>query len=260
LTSLPLRRQKAWGYTVVEMQDSISIEDTIESLRLRIEAVAQRAGRKASEIELMAVTKFQPVEAVRAAYTAGIRIFGENRVQEASTKFGGNLRSELPDARLDMIGQLQRNKINKALEVFDSIQSIGSMDILDAVLERFGAGRNLLHLYLELHTGEDTKSGFPDLDGLLRAVERFLEKTSPGGKARLRGLMTMAPFTDDHSAQRRAFRSLAGAAEAIRSRFSIEGFGDLSMGMSSDFEVAIEEGATMIRIGTAIFGSRGNTP
>ena len=217
---------------------------------------ARRAGRQASDIELMAVTKFQPPEAVLLAYAAGIRLFGENRVQEAVSKFGEGKRSKIPGSRIDMIGQLQRNKINRALETFDSIQSIGSIELLDAVLERAKGREQSLHLYLELHTGEDTKSGFGGIDELLRAVEHFLERPGSDGQAELKGLMTMAPLTGERSVQRKAFRSLAEAGTAVRSRFGIEGFRELSMGMSSDFETAVEEGSTMVRIGTALFGPR----
>jgi len=238
------------------MQDSRSILGNFESLKLKVVEAAQRSGRKASEIEIMAVTKLQAYEAVKSAYAAGLRRFGENRVQEAASKYGDNERSELQAVRLDMIGQLQRNKINKALEIFDSIQSIGSGELLVAVLERALRFRQPLDLYLELHTGEDTKSGFPGIDGLLRAVDRFLETGGDQKQVRLRGLMTMAPFTADRGMQRKSFRTLAKAAQEIRSRFDIEGFGELSMGMSSDFETAIEEGSTLIRIGTALFGSR----
>ncbi|MCX7025896.1 MAG: YggS family pyridoxal phosphate-dependent enzyme [Spirochaetes bacterium] len=238
------------------MRDNKSIKDTIESLQLRVEKAALRAGRLASSIEIMAVTKFQPIETVRLAYTAGIRIFGENRIQEAASKYGEGVLGSLSGARLDMIGQLQRNKINKALELFDSIQSIGSSELLEAILERFKGRDSSLGLYFELHTGEATKSGFASLNDLLRAVEHFLEARSSSQNLKLKGLMTMAPFTGEKNLQRKAFRTLADASLEIRNHFDIPSFGELSMGMSADFETAIEEGSTMVRIGTALFGEK----
>jgi pyridoxal phosphate enzyme (YggS family) len=238
------------------MRDSTTIKENIDSLRLRMEGAATRAGRPVSEISLMAVTKFQPIEAVFSAYAAGIRLFGENRVQEACSKYGEGAAKELPGSRLDLIGQLQRNKINKALEVFDSIQSVGSLELLEAILDRSRERERSIGLYLELHTGEETKSGFACLDDLLAAVERFLERKNANGSLKLKGLMTMAPFTGERNVQRKAFKALAEASREIKKRFDITGFDELSMGMSSDFESAIEEGSTMVRIGTAIFGAR----
>jgi len=241
---------------VLGMRDTTSIHDNIESLRQRIAEAAMRSGRRASDVEFMAVTKFQPAEALFSAYAAGIRLFGENRVQEASSKYGEGALWELPGSRLDLIGQLQRNKANKALEIFDSIQSVGSLELLEAILDRSRGRERSLGLYLELRTGEETKSGFGSIDDIFVAVEHFLGKENPGGKLKLKGLMTMAPFTDDKAVQRKAFRTLAEASREVKKRFDMASFGELSMGMSSDFETAIEEGSTMVRIGTAIFGTR----
>lgn len=238
--------------------------ENVEIVRDRIHAAARRSGRKADEIELLAVTKYHPAEAVKAAYSCGIRRFGENRVQEAAGKYDLGLRSEMPDLNLDLIGTLQSNKINRAVGIFDAIQSVDSLDLLKAVEKRVGKRDKALRIYLELHTGEASKSGFPDLESLLEAVEVYMKMEQSGGNYLastsplflLSGLMTMAPFTDDRGAVRSSFRALARAAEEVKKRFDPPGFGELSMGMSGDFEIAVEEGTTLLRIGTAIFGER----
>jgi pyridoxal phosphate enzyme (YggS family) len=211
----------------------------------------------------MAVSKFHPAEAVKEAYSAGIRLFGESRVQEALSKFDDALKAGLPGAALHMIGNLQSNKINKALESFDCIQSIGSRELLEAVAVRVLKTGREIPLLLELHTGEASKAGFPDVEALLRAVEEEFEREQRGfyreeggGRVRLAGLMTMAPYTDSEPELRRSFRILAACAEKVRKGFGLDRFDELSMGMSGDFEIAIEEGSTLVRVGTALFGER----
>lgn len=235
------------------------IADNIARIRERILRAAERADRNPQSIALMAVTKFHPEEAVLEAYHAGIRLFGENRVQEAQTKYA-LLRNSLGDLRLHMIGTLQKNKINKALGIFDALQGIDSVEVLEAILARLGSRTEPIELFLELHTGEESKAGFPSLDELLRACDllaRFAAENRKESKLFvLRGLMTMAPYTNDERAIRHSFRMLATAKTAIAERFDFKQFTELSMGMSNDFEIAIEEGSTLVRIGTALFGER----
>lgn len=233
-----------------------------ETIREKVFLAAQRSGRDFCEIQLLAVTKFHPFEAVLAAYNAGIRIFGENRVQEAGLKFGTQEAKELSGYSLHMIGNLQSNKIGKAVELFNVIQSIGDKGCLEKVTSnaRF-RGKNL-GLYLELHTGEATKGGFLSVDEMLYAIDEFLEFTKSGTcidskeSISIQGLMTMAPFLAEDHEIRQSFRKLANARNAILNRFSEITNLQLSMGMSSDFEMAIEEGSTLIRIGSALFGER----
>ncbi len=236
------------------------IGSRILHIRERMAVAAARAGRDPDTIALMAVTKFHPQEAVLAAWEAGVRLFGENRVQEAAAKYPP-LRPRIPGSAVHMIGTLQTNKINKALATFDSIQSIDRLELLEALCCRMDRRTVPLDIYFELHTGEASKSGFPDIESLITAADTLsarIARTPPGTPAlRLRGLMTMAPFTDDAHAIRASFRTLARAFEEIRTRFSFPDFTELSMGMSNDFEIAIEEGSTLVRIGTAIFGERG---
>jgi len=230
----------------------------LELLEERIEAACRRSGRKRSEIQVMAVSKFHPPESVEAAYSAGIRLFGENRVQEAMKKFAGFWERYPRDGvgvQLHLIGSLQRNKAPAAASFFDCIQSVDRDSLIDE-LGNLTTGRECpLMVMLEYHTGEETKAGFPDMDSLFRAAERTL--SFPG--LRPIGLMTMAPFTDDETAVRASFRKLAAARCELEKRFSDKKNFDwscLSMGMTGDFEIAIEEGSTLIRIGTAIFGER----
>lgn len=237
--------------------------DRVQRIAERMAQAAHRAGRPAGSTRLMAVSKFHPAAAVEAAYAAGMRLFGESRVQEALSKFDPALRAKLPGASLHMIGTLQSNKINKALAGFECIQSISSSVLLEAVAARVLKTGREFPVLLELHTGEESKSGFPDTDALLKAVEEELERVQSGfyrdagsGRLRLAGLMTMAPYTDKVSELRRSFRTLAAAAEAVRTRFGLAQFTELSMGMSGDYEIAIEEGSTLVRVGTAVFGER----
>jgi len=241
------------------MLNQTVISNNIARVRERIAIAAESAGRNADDVALMAVTKFHPVEAVRYAYLAGIRWFGENRVQEALAKYSA-IRASLENTSLHMIGTLQKNKINKALTIFDAIESIESVDTLVALLARATGRQEPLRIYLELHTGEDSKAGFLNIDELLRACDTYAEFLENNAQAAeqvmLCGLMTMAPFTQEASLIRRSFRMLAAAKKEVEQRFHFPHFCELSMGMSNDFELAIQEGSTLVRIGTAIFGER----
>jgi hypothetical protein len=196
----------------------------------------------------MGVSKFIPKELIKKAYCAGIRYFGESRVKEAAEKFSGYA-EEFPDARLHLIGSLQRNKAKQAVFLFDCIQSVDREELITELVKHSSLLEDPVEVLLELHTGEETKSGFADLDDLFHAAELVL------GSRNLKsaGLMTMAPFTTDTQLIRSAFRQLANAQNELQKRFPSENWACLSMGMSNDFEIAIEEGSTMLRIGSAIF-------
>lgn len=250
------------------MSDYDFVGERAAALLGRVEAAAARAGRRVSEISVMAVTKFHPLEAVEAAYRAGLCLFGESRVQEAEGKFPDFLAAH-PDARLEMIGTLQSNKAKRAAALFSRIQSVDSAELLKELDKRARALGLRLEILLELHTGEESKAGFPDLESLFRALELAaalggaaeglpagIEGLSASGGIAIRGLMTMAPYTKDEAPIRASFRALASAREAILARFGLPGFDVLSMGMTNDFEAAIEEGSTLVRVGTALFGSR----
>lgn len=235
----------------------MSITEATLRVRERIENACARSGRSGEEVQLCAVSKFHGVSAVEEAYGAGQRLFGESRAQEASGKFAG-LKKTLPDIRVHLIGGLQRNKAKSALSLFDCIQSVDRdalIDELGKLTGERGVGRGEEYakraILLEMHTAEASKSGFPDVDALRRAAEKAL--AYPG--LALSGLMTMAPFTNDEKAIRRAFRAVVSARDMLEARFPGH-WRCLSMGMSNDFEIAIEEGATLVRVGTAIFGER----
>ena len=233
------------------------VRDRVERIRDRIEAAASRSGRSAADIELLAVSKFHPIEAVAAAWEAGLRSFGESRVQEAEGKFAPFVDAH-SGLRLDMIGHLQSNKVKKAVSLFDRIESVDSVSLLLELDERARKAALRREVLLELHTGEESKEGFSSADELYSALELLLSR--PDRALEIRGLMTMAPNTQDEAAVRASFYSLRSAFEGASSRFGLKrahgGFCVLSMGMSGDYELAVEEGSTLLRIGTAIFGER----
>lgn len=202
----------------------------------------------------MAVTKTFPAGRVREAYEAGLRIFGENRVQEFAGKVDA-LR-DLHNARWHLIGHLQNNKANKAAELFPAVDSIDSLRLaekLNAAAQKLG---KRIEVLIEINiAGESAKSGVPpnspELEQLLGAAPRLTSLD-------VRGLMTVPPFTEDPEAARPYFRKLRELRDQIaRQKYESVQMDVLSIGMSHDFEVAIEEGSTCVRIGTAIFGERG---
>jgi pyridoxal phosphate enzyme (YggS family) len=227
------------------------VADAIKRIEERIAAAARRAGRDPGEIRLMGVSKFQELPVIEEAWAGGIRLFGENRVREAAGKFTG-FKVLHPETELHMIGSLQRNKAKTAVSLFDCIESV-DRDELIAELGKLGAAREKpLEILLELHTGEDSKAGYPGEDSLFRAAEKALAFPS----LVLKGLMTMAPFTGDVSQIRASFRALVSARNELEVRFPECSWSCLSMGMSNDFEIAVEEGSTLLRIGTALFEER----
>jgi PLP dependent protein len=231
----------------------MSISENIVLVRDRIAAATQRAERDPNEIALMAVTKTFPPESIRQAYDAGLRLFGENRVQEFAQKTDA-LR-DLRDADWHMIGHLQTNKAAKAVELFSAVDSLDSLRLaqkLNSTAQQLG---KKLAVLIEINVGgESAKSGVPpdsyELDELLQAAHQL-------DHLEFRGLMTIPPFTEDSQQARPYFRRLREVRDQIAKR-GLPGLGTsvLSMGMSHDFEIAIEEGSTCVRIGTAIFGVR----
>jgi PLP dependent protein len=231
----------------------MSISENIAAVRERIAAAARRAGRSPDDITLMAVSKTQPPERIREAYNAGLRVFGENRVQEFAGKFDA-LR-DLRDAEWHMIGHLQTNKAAKTAELFHSVDSVDSLKLaekLDAAARALGKKLDVL---IEINVGgEAAKSGVapdsPALEELMTGAPRlewlvFL------------GLMTVPPFTDDPEGARSYFRKLRELRDTIAARkLPSVAMDQLSIGMSHDFEIAIEEESTCVRVGTAIFGER----
>lgn len=231
----------------------MSIADNIARVRERIAKTAARAGRSADEIALMAVTKTFPAERIREACDAGQRLFGENRVQEFAEKFDAV--RDLPGAEFHMIGHLQSNKAAKAAEIFSGIESVDSLRLaekLNAAAEKLGKHIAVL---IELNLGgEESKSGVAPVSQEFGAILAGAAKLE---HLEFRGLMTIPPFTEDPQGARPYFRRLREIRDNIAKR-KLAGIclDVLSMGMSHDFEVAIEEGSTCVRLGTAIFGAR----
>jgi pyridoxal phosphate enzyme (YggS family) len=234
----------------------MSISENVAVVRERIASAARRGGRSPEEIALMAVSKTQPSSRIREAYGAGQRLFGENRVQEFAGK-AGEL-ADLHHAEWHMIGHLQTNKAATTAELFRAVDSVDSLKLaekLDAAARTLGRKLDVL---IEINVGgEAAKSGLePDstaLDELLIAAPRLEALV-------FRGLMTVPPFTDDPQGARPYFYKLRELRDAIAAgKLPGVAMDQLSMGMSHDFEVAIEEGSTCVRVGTAIFGERTKT-
>jgi hypothetical protein len=227
-----------------------SIHANLASIRSRIEAAARAAGRDPATVRLLAVSKTFGADAVRDAFAAGQRDFGENKVQEALQKIEAT--AELP-IRWHLIGHLQSNKVKRAATAFAAIHSVDSVDLvrrLDAAAVERGA-RPGLYIQVDL-AGESTKFGAPEAD-----VPDIARAAASCRAAELKGLMLLPPWFEDPEQARPYFRRL----RLLRDRLIEEGvdssrLADLSMGMSHDFEVAIQEGATLVRVGTAIFGKR----
>jgi len=228
-----------------------AIAENLARVREGIAEAALRAGRSPSDVELMAVSKFHPESAVREAIEAGQTLFGENRVQEAAGKFPAIL-ADRPDVRVHLIGTLQRNKARDAVSLFSMVQSVDRLELLEEIELRAARAGKTIDVLFELHTGEASKAGFASEDELWRAIDRLANARA----VRCRGLMTMAPFTDDEGAVRASFRMLSRVRDRARGRYPSLSFDVLSMGMSGDYRIAIEEGSTLVRVGTAIFGER----
>jgi pyridoxal phosphate enzyme (YggS family) len=229
---------------------NMPVLENIRRIKDDVHAVCLRVGRESAEVRLMAVSKFHELPRIEEALGAGQILFGESRVQEAVRKFAP-LMERRPEVELHLIGRLQRNKAAAAAALFDTVQSIDRIEIVRE-LGRVAQGGQTLSLLFELNSGEETKSGFENEDSLFAAVEDALKFDS----LKPRGLMTMAPFTDDEKSIRAAFRRVVKMQKRLRQLFPDCGWDCLSMGMSNDYKIAIEEGSTLVRIGTAIFGER----
>jgi pyridoxal phosphate enzyme (YggS family) len=228
----------------------LSISDRLTAIRDRMAVAARSAGRDPSSVRLIAVSKTFPIDAVREAYQAGQRDFGENRVQEALQKIASSADLLI---RWHLLGHLQTNKARKAAPAFAMIQSVDSVDLLeklDRAAEESGHTPELL-IQVDL-AGETTKFGVPPTE-----VPRLFEAAAAARAARVLGLMTLPPVPETPEAARPYFRRLRDLRdEWLAAGVPAPMLHELSMGMSGDFEVAIQEGATMVRVGTAIFGSR----
>lgn len=239
------------------MPEKIDIAANLERVRERMADAARRACRKPEEITLVAVTKTIELAVIKKAIALGLRDFGENHVQEAEWKT-----PLLPEVTWHMIGHLQRNKVKKALLIFDMIHSVDSLRLaqeIDRCASRIGTRVPVL---LEVNlSGEATKYGFRMAPCVTRGEEKevffsCVEEILRLPHLQVRGLMTLAPLVAQPEEARPYFQQLQGLREELEERFPQVCWEDLSMGMTDDFEVAIEEGATIVRVGRAIFGER----
>ena len=222
------------------------IRDRLHRVQDQLRAAAARAGRNASSIRLVAISKMMPVGVIREALAAGVAVLGENRVQEARDKIAA-----LPGrATWHLVGHLQTNKAKFAVELFDLIHSLDSLRLAESLHRSAEQVGKVVRCLVEVNLGgEESKSGTTE-----EAIRPLLDHVQRLAHLRIEGLMTIPPFLPDPEQVRPFFRRLRN----LRDKLAGEGFNlaELSMGMTHDFEVAIEEGATMVRIGTAIFGPR----
>lgn len=237
------------------MADSstINIKNNLDKVLQKIKDAEIKYGRKPGSVKLVAVSKFHPIEEIMQSIDAGQMIYGENRVQEASEKFSV-LKETNSEISLHIIGQLQTNKVKNAVKIADCIQSIDRLDLLKEIekqCEKIGKKINIL---FEIHTGEESKSGYESEEDLCNSIDEIAAGKFP--HIIPKGLMTMAPFTEDKELIRKSFVTLRELSIKLTKKYPQFCFDELSMGMSGDYEIAIEEGATMVRIGTAIFGER----
>lgn len=225
------------------------IETQLAQITRRIEAACQRAGRNLDEVTLIAVSKTKPLQVLQEAYTCGIRQFGENKVQEIIEKA-----PQMPeDTRFHMIGHLQRNKVKQVLKHAVLIHSVDSVRLAEQIQTEAEKADKVQDILLEVNVAEEeSKSGFR-VDEVMDAVLAICQFPN----VNIRGLMTIAPFVENSEENRYVFKKLYQLSVDIKSK-NIDNItvDVLSMGMTGDYEVAIEEGATMIRVGTGIFGTR----
>ena len=225
------------------------LKDQLQEVEKRIQAACDRAGRKREEVTLIAVSKTKPVETLQEAYDLGVRIFGENKVQELTAKY-----EALPkDIHWHMIGHLQTNKVKYIIDKAELIHSVDSLKLAETI-EKEAAKHDLIaDILVEVNVAEEES-----IFGMkMEEVIPFVEKVSAFPHVRVRGLMTIAPFVEDPEENRSIFADLHKLYIDIKKKnHDNDTVSVLSMGMTNDYEVAIEEGATMVRVGTGIFGAR----
>lgn len=230
-------------------ESGVVVAENARTVLERCADAARRSGREPNDVTIVAVSKTHPMAAIREALGVGLRDFGENRVQEAAEKWSGERAAGL---RLHMVGRLQRNKARPALELFDLIHSCDSVELAERLSRLAGEVRGgCAEVLLEVNvSGEASKAGFAPRD-VAESLDRLLALPD----LRVRGLMIIAPAAESPEAARPYFVALRALSDRLRAKRTEMG-GELSMGMTDDYEVAIEEGATMVRIGRAIFGVR----
>lgn len=237
------------------METESEFGQRLDSIKKRISAAALRVGRRPEEIRLMAVSKTVPIEIIKIAIENGLVLFGESRIQEALAKFGpdGGLCDGKKGLELHLIGHLQSNKAKQAAQLFDWVQSIEKPDTAWELNKWAAKFDKTINILLEMNTsGEESKYGFRDEQSLFNCIEQIRGLS----QLRIRGLMTIGPLTTEEARISAAFKRLALLFREMKLRYPELTIDTLSMGMSSDFELAVEEGSTLIRLGTILFGER----
>ena len=233
----------------------LQFTERLSVIQEKIAQAARRSGRSKDAVQLIAVSKTHDISAVREAYDAGLRNFGESRVQEAEEKFCST--TEFSDVKLHLIGRLQSNKAKKVPGLFSCVHSVDRESLLHELNKRVKESNAIseggLDILIQLNTsGEEQKQGVPSYT----AACELIAAAQACPALRIRGFMTMAPYTDDTELIRRCFVAARSIAEQAGEQFPDLALDALSMGMSNDYEIAIEEGATMVRVGSSLFGER----
>lgn len=225
------------------------IRDQLHEVETRIQAACARAGRKREEVTLIAVSKTKPVEVLREAYDLGVRVFGENKVQELTEKFDA-----LPaDIRWHMIGHLQTNKVKYIVEKAELIHSVDSLRLAQAIEKEAAKRGRISDILVEVNVAEEESKFGVRVDEVIP----FIETLAQFPHLHVCGLMTIAPFVENPEENRPIFKNLHKlSVDIAHKNIDNVNVNILSMGMTNDYEVAIEEGATMVRVGTGIFGAR----
>lgn len=231
------------------MKDSFNeILENYSKIRENIEKACQRAGRSFSEVKILGASKKQSTEKIKIAYELGIKVFGENYVQEAEEKIK---KLENLDIEWHFIGRLQTNKVKKALKLFSVIQTLDRINLAQELQKQAEKLDSLVSVFIEINIGEEpTKAGVGKAD-----LEKFLEEILNYKRIRIRGLMCLPPYTENPENSRQFFKEMRKLWEKFKPYLG-EDFTELSMGTSNDYVVAVEEGATLVRIGEALFGRR----
>jgi PLP dependent protein len=233
----------------------MGVAENLAAVQARIFEACRRAGRDPGEVRLMPVSKSFGPELIKEAYRAGARIFGENRVQEAAQKARA-LAAE-PDLAWALIGHLQSNKVKQAVEVAKEFQALDSIKIAESLDRRLQQAGHSLEIFIQVNSSDEPqKHGLPPAE-----TKNFARQLKPFASLKVRGLMTLAVLSDDQSAVAACFTRMQKLQQELRDLDGLPGsFDELSMGMSGDFELAIEYGATTVRVGQAIFGARPQQP
>ncbi len=230
----------------------LDLSERVAEIRRRIEAAAKRAGRDPSDITLLAVTKTHGAQTIRQAIKAGLFLFGENYIQEARDKILA-LRDEETSARWHFIGHLQRNKAKIATELFDCIETLDSIRLADALDRHARDAGKTMPVFCQVNLAHEGQKAGVSSTALKDLIQRIMDLPN----LRLDGLMMLPPYNPDPEKTREWFKGLRELRDNLEAELGLKGcLKELSMGMSHDYEVAIEEGATIVRVGTALFGPR----